>query len=181
MSIKGKLYALVSGLLLLTALVTGVGLYGMNDTLQGMSSIYRDRIVPLRDLKEIADAYAVNIVDTTHKVRNGNLSFSEGIAQIDRAEKLIGDKWRGYLATELVADGELHGAVAVGLHVEDLVVEGPRRRIDLQPGEALLLVHSSGTAQGDWAMRKPLPPSATRAAKAWNASGRSRPSARSIA
>lgn len=38
-------------------------------------SVYNDRVVPLKQLKEISDAYAVNIVDCSHKVRNGNITW----------------------------------------------------------------------------------------------------------
>jgi len=31
-----------------------------------LDTIYNDRVVPLRDLKQISDAYAVSIVDASH-------------------------------------------------------------------------------------------------------------------
>jgi hypothetical protein len=69
LTIRVRLLLLVTMLLLLVAAVGGLGFYGMRHALAGMDEVYKDRVVPLRDLKEIADAYAVNIVDTTHKVR----------------------------------------------------------------------------------------------------------------
>jgi methyl-accepting chemotaxis protein len=55
-------------------------------------------------LKIVADMYAVNIVDTTHKVRNGNLSSEEGIKNIRGALKNIPDQWKDYKATLLIAE-----------------------------------------------------------------------------
>lgn len=53
----------------------------------GLETVYNDRVVPLEQLKIIADEYAVNIVDTTHQVRNNNISFEKCIANISSAEK----------------------------------------------------------------------------------------------
>jgi methyl-accepting chemotaxis protein len=46
--------------------------------------------------------YAVNIVDTAHKVRNRNLDWQEGLARIKVAEATIQNRWDAYLATTLV-------------------------------------------------------------------------------
>jgi methyl-accepting chemotaxis protein len=46
--------------------------------------------------------YAVNIVDTAHKVRNGNLKWSEGQKNLAEAQKSIAERWKAYLATTLV-------------------------------------------------------------------------------
>jgi methyl-accepting chemotaxis protein len=102
MTIKLKLIALVLFLTFIAAVNGLFGLYGMKNSISGLETVYNDRVVPLRDLKEIADAYAVNIVDTNHKVRNGNLTTTEGIKSIEQAEKVISEKWRAYLATYLV-------------------------------------------------------------------------------
>jgi len=40
-----------------------------------LKTIYEDRIFPLKYLKIIADMYAVNIIDTSHQLRNGNVSW----------------------------------------------------------------------------------------------------------
>ncbi len=102
MKIASKLYLLVGLLLALSAVVGGMGLYGMKVTVGGLETVYNDRVVPLRDIKDIADAYAVNIVDTTHKVRNNGMSPQEGLAGVEQAEKLIAERWKAYLGTVLV-------------------------------------------------------------------------------
>lgn len=101
-SIRTRLLLIVSGLCLLAALNSGSGLLGMSQIVQGMDSIYRDRVVPLRDLKHIADAYAVLIVDATHKVRDGSITFEAARKSVGQAEALIKEKWASYLATKLV-------------------------------------------------------------------------------
>ncbi|MBE7421456.1 MAG: methyl-accepting chemotaxis protein [Zoogloeaceae bacterium] len=101
MKIASKLYLLVGLLLALSAAIGGMGLYGMKTAVGGLETVYNDRVVPLRDLKDIADAYAVNIVDATHKVRNNGMSPQEGLASVEKAEKIIAERWKAYLATSL--------------------------------------------------------------------------------
>lgn len=104
MKIAVKLYLLVAGLTGLAAAAGGLGLWGMSRNLDGMQTLYTDRVVPLRDLKDIADAYAVDIVDTSHKVRNGNIPAAEGLRRVERAQSVIREHWQAYLATRLVPE-----------------------------------------------------------------------------
>ena len=69
LSVNIRLFLLVGLLSLVSVIVGLMGLRGMSETVGGLRTVYEDRVVPLRDLKVIADLYAVNIVDMTHKVR----------------------------------------------------------------------------------------------------------------
>jgi hypothetical protein len=80
------------------------GMYNLNQTVQGLRTVYLDRVIPLRELKDISDAYAVSIVDAAHKFRNGNITNQEGVSEIARAWTLIQSKWTAYLSTFLVAE-----------------------------------------------------------------------------
>ncbi len=94
-------------LLTLSALMTAIGLaglQGMQRSNAGLSTVYKDRVVPLQQIKHISDAYAVDIVDTAHKVRDGALKSQQGLASMAKAKKDIEDNWNAYLATELVAE-----------------------------------------------------------------------------
>ena len=75
--IRTHLLLLTSALLLGLLCVGGLGLFGMQSAVRSLETVYLDRVVPLRDLKKIADLYAVNIVDATHKARNGNFTKAE--------------------------------------------------------------------------------------------------------
>ncbi len=99
-----KLYGLIGLLLLFLSIVGGIGLYTSNTARIGLETVYNDRVVPLKDLKIIADMYAVNIVDASHKVRNGNIDWDQGVDSISVAVKVIKDKWDAYLKTSLVED-----------------------------------------------------------------------------
>jgi methyl-accepting chemotaxis protein len=104
MKVATKLYCLVGSLVVLMIGIGVMGLKSAKDADDALDTVYRDRVVPLKDLKVIADMYAVNIVDTSHKVRNGNLKWAEGRKNVAEASKLIDEKWKAYLATTLVAE-----------------------------------------------------------------------------
>jgi methyl-accepting chemotaxis protein len=98
---------LLSGGLLLSLLCVGsLGLYGLQTSVKGLQTVYLDRVVPLRDLKLIADLYAVNIVDATHKTRSGELSSQTAQQLIEQAQREIESTWQAYLATKLIAEEE---------------------------------------------------------------------------
>ncbi|PCK31218.1 methyl-accepting chemotaxis protein [Pseudoalteromonas piscicida] len=96
--------ALLAGVLIVLIIAIGIaGISGMKSEHDAMETVYKDRVVPLKDLKIIADKYAVNIVDTAHKVRNGSMDWSTAIENVENAKKVISANWSDYLSTELVA------------------------------------------------------------------------------
>ncbi len=102
LTIKTRLFLLISATSVLAVSLSVIGLHGIKAANNDLKSIYVDRVIPLRDLKVIADMYAVNIVDTTHKVRNGNISWNDAIKNVNDAEHTIKEKWTAYLATFLI-------------------------------------------------------------------------------
>ena len=104
LKISYRLILLVSIMVSFLLILSFIGLRGLNTTNKGMETIYLDRVVPLEDLKIIADLYAINIVDTSHQVRNGNFTWAQGISNINEAQRVISEKWEAYLATFLVEE-----------------------------------------------------------------------------
>ncbi len=102
--IRTHLFLLAGCLLLGLLCVGGLGLYGLQATVKGLQTVYLDRVVPLRDLKLIADLYAVNIVDATHKAHSGELDEKTAQRLIEEAQVRIEDTWKAYLATELIRE-----------------------------------------------------------------------------
>ena len=85
----------------------GIGvleLSNMKAISMGLDSIVNDRVMPLQQLKAISDMYSINIVDTAHKVFNGNMSWPEGLKRIDETTKDISDKWDAYTKTYIVEE-----------------------------------------------------------------------------
>jgi methyl-accepting chemotaxis protein len=97
-----RLFILIGFLSVLLIAVGGLGLWGMDATNRGLATVYADRVVPLKELKTIADMYAVNIVDTTHKLRNGSIAWPEAERNVAEATRVIAQNWTAFLATQLV-------------------------------------------------------------------------------
>ncbi|WP_119964903.1 methyl-accepting chemotaxis protein [Simplicispira lacusdiani] len=102
--ISTRLTVLLAILCCLVLLVGGAGIFGMGQSNAGMKSVYEDRVVPLKQIKTVSDMYAVNVVDTAHKVRDGALTFQQGTQLLAAARKEIQTNWSAYLATELVPE-----------------------------------------------------------------------------
>lgn len=81
-----------------------LGFNGVKSGKEAVTTLYADRVVPLRQLKIISDMYAVNIVDMSHKVRNGNLTFEEGEHAVLDSMAEIDKEWKLYTATYLVPE-----------------------------------------------------------------------------
>ncbi|MFN8719376.1 MAG: MCP four helix bundle domain-containing protein, partial [Rhodospirillales bacterium] len=100
---------LLSGSLVLLFAVIGImagtNLWGVDRLSTSMRTIYEDRVVPLRDLKIISDAYAVFVVDASHKVRNGNWDWPEAGESVATAREQLEKQWTSYLATTLPVVG----------------------------------------------------------------------------
>ena len=94
------------------------GLTGIESSNERLSSVYQDRVIPLQQLKVVADMYAVNIVDTSHKVRNGNLTWAQGEENVDNALKEVDKQWKAYTATYLVDEEKKLVAEAEPLFVK---------------------------------------------------------------
>ncbi len=73
---------------LIGLLILGIeGISELKRVNNGLITVYNDRVVPLEQLKIIADEYAVNIVDTTHQTRNGNFDFKSWIINLTSSLK----------------------------------------------------------------------------------------------
>ena len=64
-------------------------------------TLLADRIQPLRDLKIVADAYAVAIVDAAHKARNGNFGMEEAASKVGAGRVTLAAHWKKYQATSI--------------------------------------------------------------------------------
>lgn len=94
--------ATIFAMVALTSVSLGyVGLTGVIKANHNNDALYQDHLIPLRQLKTVSDMYAVNIVDTSHKVRNGNLSMAQGEANVENALKEVDKQWKNYTSRAL--------------------------------------------------------------------------------
>ncbi|WP_188311847.1 methyl-accepting chemotaxis protein [Salinarimonas soli] len=97
-SIKARLLLALAGLSVLLVVCSGAGWFAASSSNASLEAVYESRVVPLRELKIVADLYAVSIVDASHKVRNGNVSSAQGLNAIETARTGIAEGWKRYLA-----------------------------------------------------------------------------------
>ena len=139
LSIKAKLLTVLVSLSVLLSVVVASGWIGTRSLNDSIETMYADRVVPLSDLKKVADLYAVSVVDNTQKLRDGAIAWSDARAQIIAAREGIDRHWRAYAATRM-DDREAalaRDAEALKLRaneaVADLVAildDGSRERLD---------------------------------------------------
>jgi len=145
-SIGQRIFAIC---VLLTAgmlLLGGLGIRGVSETTQRLDSVYREQVVPLQQLKEVADAYAVSIVDLSHKTRDGAESFESALDKVKRAETVIQSGWKAYTANVLTPEEqrlatELQPLMKLGdeatSRLKAILAEGDRGALSVFAAQAL--------------------------------------------
>jgi len=106
LSLAFKCYCVLAAALFGVVLLGGLSVHSLGKVVAGIETVYKDRIVPMDSLKKISDMYAVNIVDTCHKVRNGNLTFEAGLKNLKDAQAVIAKEWQAYNSTVLTKEEE---------------------------------------------------------------------------
>jgi methyl-accepting chemotaxis protein len=113
MKVSHRLALLAALLLTVAALIGATGLKGIQEGVKGLNTVYQDRVIPLKQLRTVADLYAVNIVDTTHKAADGSLSPALALQKVNEAERELNHIWQAYMATQLVAEEVRLAGIAV--------------------------------------------------------------------
>ncbi|MCW6037795.1 MCP four helix bundle domain-containing protein [Spirulina subsalsa FACHB-351] len=89
-----------------------VGFWSIN---QKVGTIYDDRVVPLKQLKLVSDAYAVSIVDAANKANSDRITMAEALGSIQAAMSIIEGQWQQYKKTDLTREEQ-----ALVLEIENL-------------------------------------------------------------
>ncbi|QLE86482.1 methyl-accepting chemotaxis protein [Shewanella sp. Scap07] len=90
--------------LTLLVLICALALNMMNQIEQGVNTIYDDRVVPLEDLKIIADDYAVSVIDAINKANAGGFTAQEASSALQEAKQNITSVWGKYMQTTLTQE-----------------------------------------------------------------------------
>ena len=101
MKVGTSLYLLVSVMGMVAAGLGVLGLSGMRLVESGLEQVYADRVVPLRDLKDISDGFNVAGVATAQKVRDRSLSWDQGLTALRQARRTVDETWKRYAARAL--------------------------------------------------------------------------------
>ena len=103
LSVRARLAVLV-GSLLLSFLALALMALWLPQQIQGLlKTVYADRVVPLSQIKAVSDAYAVTVVDTLHKYRDGALQADAAAALLKVAVGSADAQWQAYLQTHMTA------------------------------------------------------------------------------
>jgi methyl-accepting chemotaxis protein len=104
MSIRLKLIASIAMLSAVIVTITAVSFFSISTISERTYSLVEDRIQPMAQLKIVADMYAVNIVDTTHKVAGGEMSWEDGATSLNTALATIDKAWKAYKSAYMAPD-----------------------------------------------------------------------------
>lgn len=99
-----RLFGVVALLCGIAVIVGLLGLFGMQRINRSFESVYRNQIVPLQRLRNIANDYAVSIIDAANKANAGLLSAEEALQTVEAARERIARHWAAYRATTLAAE-----------------------------------------------------------------------------
>ena len=103
-SIKGRL-ALAFGVLIAAMVLVGyMGSRGMAIGEAGMKTVYEDRVIPLKQIKQVSDDYAVYLIDAVNKANAGFMTAEEALAGLETARKSTAEAWGAYMATKLTPE-----------------------------------------------------------------------------
>ena len=100
--VQHQLFLFSGSLLTLTLMFGLAAILMVQHESRVIQSIYADRVVPLKQLKDVADKYAVDIVDAAHKARDGGMTPDQALASIRSAQQTIQQVWTEYKQTTLV-------------------------------------------------------------------------------
>jgi methyl-accepting chemotaxis protein len=125
-SIKLKLF-LSLGLLVAAVIATAAsGYYALSQSFEKTHTIVEDRVFPLAQLKKVADAYAVDIVDASHKMRSGEFTADAAGKSISAALKTIETQWAAYMATKFTVE-----ETALATHTKNLMRAADKPMVQL--------------------------------------------------
>jgi len=94
-------FGLIAAMIVLLA---GFALRELGAANASMGSMYEDRVVCLKQIKAVGDAFAVDVVDTGHKLSSGIIGWDEAERRIRRSRTTSQSEWAAYTGTYLTPD-----------------------------------------------------------------------------
>lgn len=123
-SLGFKLGSMMIAILIIILIISGSAYLGLSTTNTSLESVYRDRVIPLKQLKNVSNLYAINIVDAAHKLRAGSIGWEDALKQSEEAMLSIDSYWADYRSTKLTREEEILASEVEALFTDaDLAVE----------------------------------------------------------
>jgi methyl-accepting chemotaxis protein len=102
--ISTKLFVMV---FLTSFTLVAIGLYGLSNLSNvnaSLETVFKDRVICLKQLTVVADMYTINIEGVTEKMKDGNIDFKTGKRKIMKAQEEINNNWKAYLTTYITPE-----------------------------------------------------------------------------
>lgn len=137
-SVRGRLVLVFALMLVLQMIIGGLGMKATDEGHDRIANLNQEAVVHMRRLKVVSDAYAVFIVDASHKVRNGNFTWDEGVKSIDKAHTDIRKEWGDFVSSDMdPEEKELVAKVTPLLSAADRTVDALRAAMKAQDRAAV--------------------------------------------
>ena len=138
LSVRVQLLALFGLLLLTGAAVLMLDQLSLQEDIARFNSLRDESLTGLRLAKSISDAYGLDLVDVTFRVRNNLMGWDQGVAVVDTAQSDIKRDWQNLLASNLAPEQRsLTDEVAKARIIADLAAEKLRAILKAQDLAAL--------------------------------------------
>ena len=96
LSVKASLICLCVVLCGFMVLVAAIGLRGIASSNNELDVVYNDRVAPLKNLKAVADGYAVMVIGNLNKTNNGLMTAEESAQSMRDALDIVKENWKIY-------------------------------------------------------------------------------------
>lgn len=137
-SIRSKLILLVA-ISVVAPLAVVVSLtMSLAEMERSIATIYNDRVVPLKQLRQFSNGFAVQVVDAANKAAVGIISGEEGARRVEQGLSASKAEWAKYTATYLTDDEKKIVADLTPLYEKALVL-GQDITATLSGGDTALL------------------------------------------
>ncbi len=135
LSIRSRLIYTIAFMASLLLVIGAIGIFSLAAMNHSLRSVYEDRVVPLQQLKVIADHYAVSVIDAVNKANAGLISGSQTLQLLHEAAGDIDAEWQRYMSTYLTADEQALADQAQQLFVQaNRSLDELERFLELNPG-----------------------------------------------
>jgi methyl-accepting chemotaxis protein len=122
LTVKARLYLLVASLLALLLLSSAAAIVRMRAGNEGMERLHVQRVVPLRDLKTLADMYGRQIHEDVRHVRDG-AQAAVALKDIDAARDRAASLWATWQASpHAAAEAEAGAQAEAAMHEADVAL-----------------------------------------------------------
>ena len=105
-TIQARLLFVTLSLSVMLLLLASAAYYGLQLGTNSFRQVYTTNVVPLRTLKQIADGYAIEIVDALQKARTGAMSLPMAANIIRTTRSNIDKNWQQYESQTLLSEEE---------------------------------------------------------------------------